>query len=450
MWRIVALAALANVVAPPSFAASAHLEAGAGKAEIIIPKALLPLDGFGRQYDPLAARVLLLGSGDKRIALLVVDLTSIGQEAVAEMKQIVARGAKVQPDAVWVCAGHTFSAPHMFGATSPPGMAMSADEAARGATYHAAVTEAVTRAVAEAAHAMRPAQIGFGAGVSDVNVNRNVPAADGWWLGADAAGASDKTVSLLRVDDLAHQPIAVLLNYAVQSSVMDHSVGQDGVKGITADLGGAAVRHVEEQLGNGAVSLFLTGAAGDQAPAFAARRNIYDKDGRFREADIGDKGYSLVELQGERLGADALRAAGATTAGDPAPPLSVTNAAIQLDAQERPRSLQQIRPSRTYTYHVQGKAAAPYSIMRIGDVVLVGVQVELAAATGADLRRRSPFAHTIVITMVNGAAKYLPDATGYRNRTYEAMNSSYGPGSAERLEERILRDLRAMHGRGAK
>jgi neutral ceramidase len=139
-----------------------------------------------------------------------------------------------------------------------------------------------------------------------------------------------------------------------------------------------------------------------------------------------------------------VRHATAITPALAAPTLVVLNGSVTLDAQDRPRSLGQIKPTRTYTYPLKGKAEAPYSLIRIGDVALVGVQVELNAVTGQDIRRRSPFAHTIVVTMVNGAAKYLPDAGNYKAITYQAMNSSYAPGGAEILANRIVADLRKL------
>ena len=76
---------------------------------------------------------------------------------------------------------------------------------------------------------------------------------------------------------------------------------------------------------------------------------------------------------------------------------------------------------------------------------MVGVQAELSAATGEAIRRRSSFAHTMVVTMMNGAAKYMPEAAAYTKSTYEAMNSGYGPGSAELLADGIVTALKALH-----
>jgi hypothetical protein len=51
----------------------------------------------------------------------------------------------------------------------------------------------------------------------------------------------------------------------------------------------------------------------------------------------------------------------------------------------------------------------PVVLMRIGDIALVGLQAELAASVGVQLKAKSPFSHTIVVTMVDGGA-YMPDA----------------------------------------
>lgn len=423
------------------------LKAGAGKSVIDLPASLLPIEGFGVEHDALAARVLVLDNGSTRLAIVVVDQTSIFEDLVNQLRDTVARVDGVSTGNIWIVASHTFSAPHAFGAprpdqaTAPEGQAL----ARKGEAYRAAVVGAVTRAAQAAAQDLRPATVAFGAGVSSVNVNRNMMTADGWWLGADDAGPSDKSVGVLRVEDIQRRPIAILVNYAVQSAIMNQSVVKDGFKAVTADLGGAAVRHVEDQYGDGVVSMFLTGAAGDQAPAYQAQRNVEDKDGRLKMVDLGEQAYPLIDLLGERLGAEAVRVSQALPAGRSGVILKAIRGSVDLDAQERPKTLAQIRPSKAYDYRINGKRPAPYFVMQIGDTALVGVQVELSAVTGQAIKQRSPFRNTIVVTMVNGAAKYLPEAGAYKRVTYPSMNSSYGPGGAEILQGKILETLNALH-----
>ncbi|SFO33525.1 neutral/alkaline non-lysosomal ceramidase N-terminal domain-containing protein [Sphingomonas sp. OK281] len=444
MTKAAGMVLAAALLCSPAHAATTRLMAGAGKSVIEITPAMLPIDGFGQIHDPLAARVVVVDNGVTRLAIVVVDQTSIFDQAVTEMRDSVAKIARTGADNVFVIASHTFSAPHMVSPDHlPPGMTMSVAQASASRAYRDAVTTAVAQAAADAVKGLREARIGFANGQSDVNVNRNVPSADGSWLGANDAGPSDKELAVLRLEAPDRRPIAVLMNYAVQSAIMDHSIGSDGTKGVTADLGGAAARQVEGQY-DGAVALFLTGAAGDQAPGYTARRNVYDKDGHFRGEDLGDKAWTLVDLQGERLGQEAIRLTEGAAASSSSPVLRTLSGTVPLDRQERPRNLGDIRPSRSYLFKPAGTVEAPWFLMQIGDTAIVGVQAELSAITGKYIRDHSPFCHTMVVTMVNGAAKYMPDAASYKAITYQAMNAQFGPGAAETFASAIHEGLNRL------
>ncbi|MGR4866577.1 hypothetical protein [Caulobacter sp. LARHSG274] len=422
--------------------ASAELRAGAGRADIDLPADLLPIQGFGVQRDPLQVRVLVLENDGQRLALAVVDLTSISSDEVAAMKAVVAKAATVDAANVVISASHTFSAPHIMPAGRPfPGLA-SAAEQTRNVAFKATVEAALRDAAARAATAVRPARLGFGKGVTDINVNRDQHTPEGFWLGVDSAGASDKELAVIRIEDLQRRPLAILANYAVQPSVMDQSVVENGTKVITADLAGAAMRRVEALHGEGLVSFFLIGAAGDQAPTFKARRAVADKDGRQSVADIGSQGYLLIDLLGERLAQDVIRTSEHVRMSDGKAPLALTHGVVTFKAQARPKSLQDLRPTKTYAFVPEGEAPAPYLVLRLGDIAVVGVQVELSSLTGQRIKQGSPVPNTIVATMVDGAAKYMPDVAAYDRITYEAMNSSYARGSAEVLQDAVLEALR--------
>ncbi len=444
MRRRLAVALAAATLLPVP--ADASLSAGAGRTEIAVTPAMLPLDGFGRVLDPLAVRVLLLADGSRRVAIAVLDQTSLFAPLVEAIKAEVTRATAADPADILVIASHSFSAPHAFSGHAPPGAPLSADEQRRSADYQAAILHAADTAAVAAARSLAPARERFGQATADVNVNRNHSSADGWWLGPDAAGPSDKRVQLLAFERADGRRVATLVNYPVQSSVMDHSVDASGTKGISADLAGAAMRHLEAETPE-TVSLFLVGAAGDQMPGYVARRVLYDGSGRFKVQDSGDAAYPLVDLQGERL-ADGVRQGvldpvGAETG------LAVQRGTVSLPGQERPGDLGQIHADRAYRFRPGAPVRAPFVLVRIGDTVLVGVQAELSAATGQWLRARSPFPHTLVVTMVDGAAKYMPDADAYRHATYEAMNSSFGPGAAETFATAIIQALGKLHGGGA-
>jgi neutral ceramidase len=394
------------------------LLAGAGVAEIAIPRSSFPLDGFTAQRDPLNARVLLLDDGSQRIALAVVDLTSLPAGSVAALKEVIASAGGVQPADILLCASHTFSAPHI------------------GPLPEEVVGEAVARATEAARRAVRPSRVGFGTGACRVSVNRAVSTRDGWWHGSDDGGVSDPSLAAIRIDGLDGKPVALVLNYAVQSSVMHESATGDRGKLVTGDLAGAACRHVEGQYG-GAVALFLIGAAGDQAPYLTANRYTLDRQGAYSRTDVGEAGYLLVELLGERLGTEAVRVSERIKVWDSGARLAIASTAVTVPAQHIPPRVSDIRPARSYDFRPAGTAEVPVWITRIGDIVLVGLQAELSAATGIAVKNQSPFAKTLVQTMVNGGAKYLPDEASYDRITYPAMNSRYGRGAAEIVAEKL-------------
>jgi hypothetical protein len=106
--------------------------------------------------------------------------------------------------------------------------------------------------------------------------------------------------------------------------------------------------------------------------------------------------------------------------------------------------LHALHPTTRYDFTPDGFSEAPVVVARIGDTVLAGVQAELNARTGLALKAASPFPATCVVTMANGAAKYMADAGSYDRITYEAMNSRYGKGAAETVAARLAEMLRSL------
>ena len=248
--------------------------AGAGRADVQIPSELYPVDGFTAQHDPMVTRVLVLDDGSVRVGIVVVDQTSISEGSIAGMKAILKKVAGVQPENAIVVASHTFSAPH---ALSGPNT--TEDIKKRAVGLEQAIEASVEEAASQAKSKMQPARVGFGLGTSLVNVNRDVPTPQGWWLGSNDAGYADHSLALIRIDSLDGKPLAFIMNLAVQSSIMDHSVVEKGGKLITSDLAGAATHYLESRYDSDAVALFLIGAAGDQEPYLKANRHVVDKDG---------------------------------------------------------------------------------------------------------------------------------------------------------------------------
>ncbi len=417
------------------------LLSGAGKAKIELPETLFPIETFNGVHDNLYVRVILLQS-DISFLIVSFDATSLRPYAIDRFRTEAAKSADIPQDHIWLCVSHTFSAPHL---RSEEALAREGGETARkNQILFDSMTTAMTSAITQAKAGLESVKLTFGHAFCQVNVNRDMFTTSGWWLGADDLGESDKTVPFIRFDRPDGQPKAVIFSYDVQSSIMDHSKGCDGYGKVTGDLAGAACRFIETQYGEPFVALFLLGAAGDQAPLFKADHNIPLRDGSFERKDIGDEGFSFVNALGKKLGAQTVQAMERATQSFESAPAALYRGSVTCPGQKIAPNLKDIHPTRTYRFESDQEHEVAFSIFTMGHVALVGLAPELSSTTAIDIKKESPYPLTMIVTMVNGGDKYMPEQTAYDRITYEAMNSKFAQGSAELLADRILGTLKSI------
>lgn len=86
-------------------------------------------------------------------------------------------------------------------------------------------------------------------------------------------------------------------------------------------------------------------------------------------------------------------------------------------------------------------------VIRIGDVAIVGVPAEYFTALGVDIKRRSPFKHTVIASLANDWIGYLPDREGYRlggYQTWMGLHSYAEPGTGERVADAVVEMLHEL------
>src|SRR5262249_28650842 len=258
--------------------------------------------------------------------------------------------------------------------------------------------EAVRRAKAR----LQPARFGIGATTAYVNINRREPTTDkGLWLGYNEKGPSDKTVTVLRFDDIAGRPIAFLINYPVHAVVM----GPENLQ-VTGDLAGATSRFVEqhyrgkdrprgdagsrlrlqaaEKTDDSVVAVWTSGAAGDQNPV----------------SMVNGEDFAMVDAFGQILGEAVVRAA----------------AGIHTSAEARIRGVHQVvtcpgrrvdpgpNPRAEYTFHDADPVNIRLALLTIDNVALAGVSGEVFTLIAQRLQRESPLQHTVMVTHTNGSS----------------------------------------------
>jgi GNAT superfamily N-acetyltransferase len=88
-------------------------------------------------------------------------------------------------------------------------------------------------------------------------------------------------------------------------------------------------------------------------------------------------------------------------------------------------------------------------VIRLGEVAIMGIPGEMFAALGLEIRRRSPFRHTVVVGLANDEVGYLPDRKGYELGGYQTWvcgHSQLEPGTGEAMVEAALSLLKEAYG----
>jgi hypothetical protein len=86
----------------------------------------------------------------------------------------------------------------------------------------------------------------------------------------------------------------------------------------------------------------------------------------------------------------------------------------------------------------------------LGDVAVVGVPAEYFTIFGVDIKRRSPFKHTIVAELANDWIGYLPNLEAHQfggYQTWMGLHSYAEPGTGERVADQIVSMLEELAGK---
>lgn len=82
--------------------------------------------------------------------------------------------------------------------------------------------------------------------------------------------------------------------------------------------------------------------------------------------------------------------------------------------------------------------------LSFGDVAMTFGAFEMFGDTGVDIRAKSPYPMTFVVSQSMATNDYIPAPIGFKLRCYEAYSSHYAPGTAERITEEYVRVLKEM------
>jgi hypothetical protein len=234
-----------------------------------------------------------------------------------------------------------------------------------------------------------------------------------------------------------------------------HAVINGNLDLVSGDFPGAASRYIERSLGNKAVALFTSGAAGDQNPIYFQQtydlRAIRVKDYAKRGIDIsnsmppGGQGLDrnnpevarlmteqkeMSNSMGQMLGEEVLRAMREAKPGNTDARIFGKETTITCPGRERTN---EGRGGIAGTYKDGPPVEIRLFLLMINDIAVGAVNGEVYNAIAQRLKKESPYAKTMMATVTNGFANsgYIPDDASSGHQTFEVLSSRLQPGCAE-------------------
>lgn len=333
------------------------------------------------------------------------------------------------------------------------------------ANYRAKLIHALREAVREAIATAVPSIMSWASGQCSLARTRDFPdPGTGQILcGPNPHGHPDQTLMVGRItSEATGKTVATLVNYACHPV----SLG-GGNRSVSPDYVGS-LREVLEAHTDGSPSMFLHGPSGNQTP-----RDSYADDPVVADANGYIIGYSSLALllgllpPGKQLVFKEAQSSGAPLAIWETRPyeLDTTVDARMVHARLPSKSWPKLDEIDVAIAAASDRAALtrmtrlkqlvqnldlgfrdgfPIWVVRLGQVIFVGIPAEAFTELQIELRRRFPDLAIIVTNDTNGTYNYLPPATYYGNGAYEQDCADFGPGALEIVTMEAARMIKEM------
>lgn len=447
-----------------------------GSATHIVAKGIDP--------EGMFVRALVLSDGKQKFAL--VDIDAGGAAGMDETAKRASAATGIPVEHIRIGASHTHAGPSLSRGKGPVGADLSRFEQMM-TSHRAVVADKLVGAIVEANRRLQPVHAYGMTGTGSININRrfrgsgdadNPPA-----VGLNFKEFVDRELPVIRMDDAAGTPYAILVNFQTHGTVLAY---ENEI--VSPDWIGSMRNTVEASL-PGATCLFFQGAAGNQGPieGYSGDLDVAHRLGRILGHEAAGLALRISTVRREpkfegyvestalqakqpyrvtgphdatlkyaskvlslprrqytredidrmsRLTADAERKMAAIPAGGTEWERSQAGARHRRWANLLARYKQPVRPE---------PVALEVAVLRIGDLALVLTNGELFAEIGAAVKKASPFAVTLFCGYgSHTGGGYMPTTAEYAYGSYEVDGTSYGPGSAEKVIEESIALLKAV------
>ncbi len=378
-------------------------------------------------HDPLKTQVLLLNTRNASALIITMDLLAVQSQFSKRLRTLLGKVTGIPENHIMLACSHTHSGPQGFNLDDKIIME-NRDDALQDMTIRK-----ICGACTWVKTLLQPVKLSLGYSFGDgVGLNRNDP----------LKGLADQQVSVLRIDDVKGNPIAVLYNYGCHPTVM----GSDNLL-ISADYVGAA-RKVLNNVFPDTVFHFTNSAAGDVSTRFTRRSATFDEVTRIGQIMAGVVFQAMNTAEAFETEDIQACVASVNLPFKDFPSIEETKEIIKALKVERNQMQQKHAPAaelRKVITKIEGaetllpqikqfkgseKFQASIQKIQIGPLSLIGVPGEPFSKTFLDIKDQTKPAKVILIGYANDCLGYFPESTTGLSNTYENFASPFSSAAA--------------------
>jgi len=451
------------------------LEVGAASVEITPPVgyphyrgelAGVPVGATGVK-NPLYARALVFRQGNTKGAILICDLNAIPRDIIRIVRENASEQTGIPFQHISIAATHTHTAPAIReivpGYADREATGKLTEEDKRG--YLAHLIQRMTQAVITANQQARASHLMTGKGyTAGLSFNRRFLMTDGRVRFNPGpgnpkivrpVGPTDPEVHFVLFKDPAQN------NFHASLTVFAIHADTEGGTDFSADYPFYLHKQMGETFGKQLVSVFGPGPCGDinhinvHQPAGTNRKNLTEKIGtelaKIISGALSEKQqHAILKIASRTLYLPLQRFSDTELqwARHDTSQLYPERTFLSTMRRRKILSLEQMRRREAIPPSASGEPwllPVEIQVFQLNtQTAIVTLPGEVFVELGLDLKKRSPFANTMVIELANADIRYVPTRRAFAEGEYEAVNSRLAPGSGEKMVEEALQLLHDM------
>lgn len=396
------------------------LKAGFAQVDITPPTGAIITGPMGPKStgtdDPLRARAMVVQSGKKKLAVVGLDLVKYRLDLSDKTIALVMQQTDITRDGILISPSHNHSSPLI---------PMEGDKATANKAYIDTLPKLVSDAIVLADKALQPARMSVGRSiVLEGHINRRlISKADGLvlntWLKKlndlkevpqllGAESVIDPELWLVRFDSPDGKMLGSLVNFTCHPCLHDRIQTHNW----SADFPGVIADTLAKEFGSQAIGVFTQGASGNIQPPVCWAPDWKERASVFAKAAV-EAARSAIPVDGP-VAVDYLRRDVDVPRcnAEAQKPEKITRLGWRPEAFEGAKRTAESMP-RIRT--------VPVSAARIGPFAIATNAGELFVEWGIDVKRRSPFQHTVLSELTNDWAGYEPTELAFQHEGYETL-----------------------------